>query len=696
MFLLTGPAAAAADVAVGDLHHVGPDEAAGASAAVVVRNLPLAHTAQLLPLDPEGQVVGKGKPAEQIDKLFNDLARVLAEADSGPERLVKLNVYAANLDAVAAARQDLARRFRGTAKPAVSYVVGKLAHSDALVALDAVAAAGAAAEVKRLRVAKVYAPPGAAHVAVMPPGARDYVAGQAEKGDTITEATRKTLESLRATLAFLKLNDAQIVQVKCFMQPMASAADVYGEIARFYDGRPAPVVFVEWQSTLPIEIELVAWAGRSREAPEGSVGYLTPPGMKPSPIYSRVARVNHGKLIYVSGLYATKADNAEAEIKDIFAQLQDVLKKTGSDLRHMVKATYYVATEEASRKLNELRPNYYDPKRPPAASKAMVAGAGMAGRSITLDMIAVQSPEGVARELGPPAYGHGLTAEDARAGWISLYDGRTTFGWTKARLARGGLTGGRTTAEFGNCELRAEFDSPGMIVAGGKEHAVAAGAFHLPDTGTRGPIELGGTTSVRTLAVRPLGLKPIFNGTDLTGWRRVDHPKLPEPQRPTWTVAEGVLQTVGGPGALEHEGRYGDLVLQVEARTRAAYTNGGVFIRCQPGLFMMGYETQVYNRCEDNDPSRPVRYSTGSLDDRQLARRLVSRDGEPFTMTILARGPHLATWVNGVQLTDWTDDRPRDDNPRKGLRTEPGAVQLQAHDAGTDLEFRTIRIAELK
>jgi hypothetical protein len=50
------------------------------------------------------------------------------------------------------------------------------------------------------------------------------------------------------------------------------------------------------------------------------------------------------------------------------------------------------STDEASRKLNELRPKYYDPKRPPAASKAMVTGVGADGKSVTLDMIAVAAP----------------------------------------------------------------------------------------------------------------------------------------------------------------------------------------------------------------------------------------------------------------------------------------------------------------
>jgi enamine deaminase RidA (YjgF/YER057c/UK114 family) len=105
-----------------------------------------------------------------------------------------------------------------------------------------------------------------------------------------------------------------------------------------------------------------------------------------------VARINHGPTIYLSGLYAARAKDAAEEVNEIFSTMRDLLEKTGSDLRHLAKATYYVSTHDASDKLNELRPRYYDPRRPPAASKAFVAGVGMPGKSLTLDMIAVPVP----------------------------------------------------------------------------------------------------------------------------------------------------------------------------------------------------------------------------------------------------------------------------------------------------------------
>ena len=78
---------------------------------------------------------------------------------------------------------------------------------------------------------------------------------------------------------------------------------------------------------------------------------------------------------------------------------------------------------------------------------------------------------------------------------------------------------------------------------------------------------------------------------------------------------------------------------------RAKLVNGGVFFRSIPGDFMNGYEAQLFNGCYENDPAKPARFSTGAIDDRQLARRLVSRDLEPLVMTVIAAGPHLATWV---------------------------------------------------
>lgn len=296
-----------------------------------------------------------------------------------------------------------------------------------------------------------------------------------------------------------------------------------------------------------------------------------------------------------------------------------------------------------------------------------------------------------------PEYGHGITAAMAKEGWIALFDGQTNYGWVEATVNEKVLSGGRTTGDFGPCELRGEAANAGEITVGDTTFKVTAGRFEQSIQVARpGPIKLGNGVSLKSLVLKPAALKSVFNGRDLTGWTVLRHPRLPDQKQTKWAVEEGVLHAVSGPGAVELDGRYGDAVVQVEVRMRAPLVNGGLFFRSIPGDFMNGYEAQLFNGCYERDPARPARYSTGAIDDRLLARRLVSRDLEPFTMTVIAVGPHIATWVNGYQTADWTDTRPPNANPREGLRLEAGTIQLQAHDPETDIEFLRVAIGEIK
>ena len=80
---------------------------------------------------------------------------------------------------------------------------------------------------------------------------------------------------------------------------------------------------------------------------------------------------------------------------------------------------------------------------------------------------------------------------------------------------------------------------------------------------------------------------------------------------------------------------------------------------------------------------------------RQRARYVNATDEEWFAVTLNAKGNHFASWVNGLQVTDFTDDRKPDPNPRQGRRDEPGHISLQGHDPQTDASFHNLRIAPL-
>jgi enamine deaminase RidA (YjgF/YER057c/UK114 family) len=378
--------------------YIQPKNETGASAAVVVGDGPLVHTAQIMP-----PVDGATGAAEQAGPVLDRLDSILRAAQSELRQVVKLNVCVAKQEDVEGVQRILARRFSGPHKPAVSWVVTPLPDASVLVAADAVATTSLDPGVVLLGGEGEQAPPAppSAQFAVVPGGSRIYVAGQAERSESLAEATRKTLESLRATLRFLERRDEDIVQLKAFLMPMTEAEVVEREVAAFFPGRPAPpLVLVEWKSgaQTPIEIELIAWGGQKRA--RDAISYATPPGMTASPVFSRVATIHHYPTIYVSGLYAAPGGDADPqspaagqrEVKEIFTSLEEILHQAGSDFDHLAKATYYVATDAASAKLNELRPRYYDPQRPPAASKAAVAGVGRPGLGLTIDMIAVPEP----------------------------------------------------------------------------------------------------------------------------------------------------------------------------------------------------------------------------------------------------------------------------------------------------------------
>jgi len=363
----------------------------------------------------------------------------------------------------------------------------------------------------------------------------------------------------------------------------------------------------------------------------------------------------------------------------------------------------------------------------------------------------------------------GLTADEVAAGWLSLFDGKTLYGWKSESAvdwqvvdgeirASGGLVGLlRTTSQFGDYQLRLEFraepetnsgvflrtspqprdpasdcyelniappDNPfptGSFVGRLKSNAEparhAAHEWHQVEVLAEGahfvvtidgrqvldftdskPLGRGyiglqfnqGAIAFRKIALLPLGLKPLFNGRDLEGWDS----SLSEASRSSVTPA-GELRLQGGRGQLETAGRFGDFVLQLECQTNSAELNSGVFFRAIPGQLMNGYESQIHNGMKDGNPEQPADFGTGAIFRRQPARRIVARDQEWFTKTLIATGPHFATWVNGYQVCDWTDSRPPHENPRNGLRLESGTLILQGHDPGTDILFRKLRAAEL-
>jgi hypothetical protein len=232
---------------------------------------------------------------------------------------------------------------------------------------------------------------------------------------------------------------------------------------------------------------------------------------------------------------------------------------------------------------------------------------------------------------------------------------------------------------------------------GGKVTIVLDGE-RVFEYGDESPVRIGhiglqsreGPVAFRNVRLRPIGLQPLFNGRNLKGW------STERAERSRFAVTgSGELQVLDGPGQIETERELGDFVLQLECKTGGDGLNSGIFFRTLREGRWSGYESQLNNVFKGGDRTKPADFGTGGIYRRQPARRVVADDHEWFTKTIVANGRHMAVWVDGYQVSDWTDERPPRENARDGFRAGPGVIAIQGHDPSTNLLFRNIRAVEL-
>lgn len=378
--LLTASAAfGAGDGPVG----IDPDSRTGASKAVMFPGGDLIYTGELVaPLRKT-----RTTPGQQAEDLMGLLQGLLEQNGRAGAIPVRLEWCVRSAEMIGEIQGVMAARFADASapKPAVSFAVGRLADGSANLAVNGIYWQPAGTKANPATDSTQIP----SKIRILPSGGTVYVSGQSEKGGTTRESAARTIASLMKTLDFLKLQKSDAVQFKVFLQPIAESGEVMTAFAEAYGGESAvpPVVFVEWLGKPSLEIELVA-ASPANPAAE-SLEFQTPPGMTESPVFCRVVRANVPARIFFSSITSSRGGDGTAQTENVFDQLGEVLKKTSSDFEHLAKATYFVTDDATSKALGELRPRYYHPKRPPAASKAVVTGTGFEGRTLSLDMIAV-------------------------------------------------------------------------------------------------------------------------------------------------------------------------------------------------------------------------------------------------------------------------------------------------------------------
>ncbi|MEX0929412.1 MAG: Rid family hydrolase [Balneolales bacterium] len=373
--------------------HIDPSDETGTSLATYVRDVPLAFTNQFYPVDTEGHLAGEDV-VSQLDQVLLNMESALTAAGTGTEALVRVHVYLAGDNLTEPVLQHLARALPEESRPAITLVSRRPTRPDVLVSMDAIALAPEVSATGRhslrYRAESLYGRQNRSHVAVLPPGRKIFIAGQAEMAGDLPGAVRETMRGLLATLAYSGAGTGDVVHIKAFINPAEEAEEIEEVIAGFFRHSNAPpIVTLEWKhERFPAEIELVASAPADPHARE-AVSYYAPVWMTQMTTFSRLVDVHKGGLLFTSGLYGEEGQDGEAQARTIFAALSDILDEAGSGYDHLVKGTYYPSTGSARQGLMDVRTDFYNPDRPPAASLAEIEGTGRPGRTLNVDMISV-------------------------------------------------------------------------------------------------------------------------------------------------------------------------------------------------------------------------------------------------------------------------------------------------------------------
>lgn len=215
------------------------------------------------------------------------------------------------------------------------------------------------------------------------------------------------------------------------------------------------------------------------------------------------------------------------------------------------------------------------------------------------------------------------------------------------------------------------------------------------DTKPLGPGHIGlqhnkGRAAFRNIQIRPLDLPSLIPLKNFEDWitSQTGEAKFER-------LEQGALRIEGGKGQIETKQHYGDFVLQLEGVLDHDKSNSGLFFRCIPNEPLNGYECQLHQGFLEGDRTKPADGGLGGIFRRQSARIVLGEPLKPFFVTVVAQGPHIATWVNGVPIADFTDTRKEDPNPRKGLRLAPGSIMFQGHDPGTKITINSLKIQRL-
>uniref|UniRef100_A0A7C2PB87 DUF1080 domain-containing protein n=1 Tax=Schlesneria paludicola TaxID=360056 RepID=A0A7C2PB87_9PLAN len=192
---------------------------------------------------------------------------------------------------------------------------------------------------------------------------------------------------------------------------------------------------------------------------------------------------------------------------------------------------------------------------------------------------------------------------------------------------------------------------------------------------------------VASAAAAEEGFTSLFDGKSFQGWKINESPE-------SWSIKDGVITAKGNRSHLFYVGDdkpFVNFELKVDVMTEKN-SNGGIYFHTkyqESGWPKYGFEAQV-NNSYTSDPRK-----TGSLYAVKDVLEAPAKDGEWFTEHIIVKGKHVVIKINDKVVVDYTE--PDDAKPGQEFTrvVDKGTFALQAHDPGSTVHFKNIRVKRL-
>jgi hypothetical protein len=194
-----------------------------------------------------------------------------------------------------------------------------------------------------------------------------------------------------------------------------------------------------------------------------------------------------------------------------------------------------------------------------------------------------------------------------------------------------------------------------------------------------------------TLADDNDGFKTIFDGKSLDGWK-----KSTENEK-SIRLEDGAIVANGNRAHLFYVGDekpFKDFHLVLEVMTKPN-SNGGIFFHTkyqEENWPAQGHECQVNNTYKA-DPQK-----TGGVYKVAQVLEAPAKDNEWFKYEIIVKGNHVVTKINNNVVADYTEtpeSLAKVEDIEPGRKMGEGTFALQAHDPGSTVLYRNIRVKRL-